>query len=117
MKIQLCPTGHCSLQYIPYLSYFHMCKQWDLLKIKFNYVPLAPFYFQTTYLSYFLMYVSSGLVEIKKIFQLCPTDLNFFRITYLDKNIFLCKQWDLNPHSFTLLFPKNSLSTNFNMLT
>ena len=28
-----------------------------------------------------------------------------------------CKQWDLNPHSFTLLFPKNSLSTNFNMLT
>ena len=29
----------------------------------------------------------------------------------------ICKQWDLNPHSFTLLFPKNSLSTNFNMLT
>ena len=40
--------------------------------------------------------------------------LLYILIFYIYK---ICKQWDLNPHSFTLLFPKNSLSTNFNMLT
>ena len=38
-------------------------------------------------------------------------------ILYCILYIVYCKQWDLNPHSFALLFPKNSLSTNFNMLT
>ena len=40
-KFNYVPLAHSSLQYIPYLSYFHMCKQWDLLKLPFNYVPLA----------------------------------------------------------------------------
>ena len=42
---------------------------------------------------------------------------NFPLVSILYIYRILCKQWDLNPHSFTLLFPKNSLSTNFNMLT
>ena len=70
---------------------------------------------ETTYLSYFLMYVSSGLVE--NPIQLCPTGKKFPLVSILYIYRILCKQWDLNPHSFTLLFPKNSLSTNFNMLT
>ena len=44
--------------------------------------------------------------------------LEFLQVYYyIYIYIYACKQWDLNPHSFTLLFPKNSLSTNFNMLT
>ena len=61
--------------------------------------------------------LSSGLVEIKKNISTMSHWKKFPLVSILYIYRILCKQWDLNPHSFTLLFPKNSLSTNFNMLT
>lgn len=71
-----------------YLSYFQMYVSSGLVKnFLFNYVPLAWISLGILLYIYIYILVSSGTCWNEK-FQLCPTDLNFFRITYLDSNIF-----------------------------
>ena len=99
-----------------YLSYFHICKQWDLLNENST---------MSHWTEYLLLYIL-----IFYIYKICKqwdllncknSTMSHWKkslLTFLFKLKYkICKQWDLNPHSFTLLFPKNSLSTNFNMLT
>ena len=108
------PLAWISLGILLYI-YIYSCKQWDLLNCKNSTMSHWPILITVyKYLFYFHMCKQWDLLNENSTmshWKYIPFSI------YSIYRILPCKQWDLNPHSFTLLFPKNSLSTNFNMLT